>query len=192
MSDAPPEVARRRILSAAALGAGGLAALGAGYPVARAILDPAFQAGGRGDWQAVGTLGDFPLGRTVLVTFTRPRAQSYAGAVKKDTAWVTRRGAGGQGGDWLALHNTCMHLGCPVQHQRGSGLYFCPCHGGVYDAEGVNVAGPPRIPLQRLGMRLRGEVVELRPAAQPLPTLVLPRLPEQSGPQPGLPAEERP
>lgn len=187
MTDDSRAIPRRRILSAAALGAGGLAALGAGYPIARAILDPAFQSGGRGDWQAVGTLSDFPLWHTVLVTFTRPRAQSYAGAVKKDTAWVTRRP-----GDWLALHNTCMHLGCPVQHQRGSGLYFCPCHGGVYDAEGINVAGPPRIPLQRLGIRLRGETVELRPAAQPLPTLILPKPPEQTGPPLGLPNPEHP
>ena len=163
------DASRRKLLIWLSLGSGGLAAAAAGYPVARAVLDPAFQAGGKGGWQTVGQLADFPLGQTVLVTFIRPDARSYAGAVKKDTAYLTRRG-----GDWLALHNVCMHLGCPVRYQSGSGLYFCPCHGGVYNAEGVNVAGPPRIPLQRLGVRLQGQDVQLEIAAMPLPTLIWP------------------
>ncbi|AWN24499.1 hypothetical protein DKM44_05630 [Deinococcus irradiatisoli] len=99
----------------------------------------------------------------------RPDAHAYAGAIKKDTAYVTRRE-----GDWLALHNVCMHLGCPVQFQEGPQMYFCPCHGGVYNAEGLNVAGPPRIPLQRLGVRLSGQEVQLQVADMPLPTLTLP------------------
>ncbi len=163
------ELSRRKLLIWLSLGSGTLAAGAVGYPVARAVLDPAFQRGGKGGWQTVGTQADFPLGKAVLVTFTRPEAHDYAGAVKKDTAYVTRRD-----GDWLALHNVCMHLGCPVQHQDGSGLYFCPCHGGVYNAEGLNVAGPPRIPLQRLGVRLSGQDVQLQVADMPLPTLTWP------------------
>ena len=163
------EASRRKLLIWLSLGSGGLAAAAAGYPVARAVLDPAFQQGGKGGWQTVGQQSDFPLGKTVLVTFTRPGARSYSGDIKKDTAYLTRRG-----GDWLALHNVCMHLGCPVRYQSGSGLYFCPCHGGVYNAEGVNMAGPPRIPLQRLGVRLQGQDVQLEIAAMPLPTLTWP------------------
>lgn len=167
--DEPRGPSRRKLLIGLSLGSGALAAAAAGYPVAKAVLDPAFQKGGRGGWQRIGTLADFPTGKTVLVTFIRPGARSYGGDIKKDTAYVTRRP-----GDWLALHNVCMHLGCPVRHQEGSGLYFCPCHGGVYDAEGVNVAGPPRIPLQRLGVRVQGQEVQLQSAAMPLPTLTWP------------------
>ena len=168
------DASRRKLLIWLSLGSGAAAAAAAGYPVARAVLDPAFQnkyspTGDKGGWQTVGQQADFPLGETVLVTFIRPDAKAYAGAVKKDTAYLTRRE-----GDWLALHNVCMHLGCPVQHQAGSGLYFCPCHGGVYNAEGTNVAGPPRIPLRRLGVRLDGQSVQLQTAALPLPTLVWP------------------
>lgn len=176
----PPETqpqqdaSRRKLLIWLSLGSGAAAAAAAGYPVARAVLDPAFQTkfgsdGGKGDWQTVGQQSDFPLGQTRLVTFIRPGAVAYGGAIKKDTAYLTRRE-----GDWLALHNVCMHLGCPVRHQAGPGLYFCPCHGGVYNAEGVNVAGPPRIPLQRLGVRLQGQDVQLQAAVMPLPTLTWP------------------
>ncbi|OLV16189.1 ubiquinol-cytochrome c reductase iron-sulfur subunit [Deinococcus marmoris] len=167
--DDTQEPSRRKLLIGLSLGSGALAAAAAGYPIAKAVLDPAFQKGGRGDWQTVGQLTDFPLWKTVLVTFIRPGARSFGGDIKKDTAYLTRRP-----GDWLALHNVCMHLGCPVRHQEGSGLYFCPCHGGVYNAEGINVAGPPRIPLQRLGVRVEGQDVQLQSAAMPLPTLTWP------------------
>ena len=169
LSQQQHEASRRKLLIWLSLGSGSLAAAAAGYPVARALLDPAFQRGGKGGWQTVGQQSDFPLGKTVLVTFTRPAARGYGGDVKKDTAYLTRRE-----GDWLALHNVCMHLGCPVRHQDGSGLYFCPCHGGVYNAEGLNVAGPPKVPLQRLGVRLQGQEVQLQIAAMPLPTLTWP------------------
>ncbi|WP_188963057.1 QcrA and Rieske domain-containing protein [Deinococcus aquiradiocola] len=160
------ELTRRQTLALVTLAGGTLAAAAAGYPVARAVLDPAFRHAGPGRWQTVGTVQDFPLGQTALVTFTRPHAEAGSGAVRKDTAWLTRQPDG-----WLALHNTCMHLGCPVQHQARSGLYFCPCHGGVYGADGRNLAGPPRIPLQRLQVRLNGQDVQVQPWDQPLPTL---------------------
>lgn len=49
----------------------------------------------------------------------------------------------------------CTHMGCPVQHVRTG--FFCPCHAGRYDDDGVPVAGPPPRPLQDLPVDVDGE-----------------------------------
>jgi cytochrome b6-f complex iron-sulfur subunit len=37
----------------------------------------------------------------------------------------------------------CSHFGCTVAWHEERQAYLCPCHEGVYDAEGAVVAGPP-------------------------------------------------
>jgi Rieske Fe-S protein len=44
---------------------------------------------------------------------------------------------------FLVLAVNCAHLGCPVEWFAESGLFMCPCHGGVYYADGAHASGPP-------------------------------------------------
>jgi cytochrome b6-f complex iron-sulfur subunit len=37
----------------------------------------------------------------------------------------------------------CTHTGCTVAWDEGRQRYLCPCHEGVYDANGVVLAGAP-------------------------------------------------
>ncbi len=55
---------------------------------------------------------------------------------------ITRRGAGEA--DFIALSSTCPHLGCQVHWEANNNRYFCPCHNGVFDADGTPTAGPPK------------------------------------------------
>jgi Rieske Fe-S protein len=41
----------------------------------------------------------------------------------------------------------CSHTGCTVAWDEGKQRYFCPCHQGVYDANGAVVFGAPTAPL---------------------------------------------
>lgn len=41
------------------------------------------------------------------------------------------------------LSDVCPHLGCRVHWEPGNKRFFCPCHAGVFDAEGKAVSGPP-------------------------------------------------
>jgi len=45
--------------------------------------------------------------------------------------------------DFVALSSTCPHLGCQVHWEPQNNRFFCPCHNGVFDAEGVATEGPP-------------------------------------------------
>ncbi len=55
-----------------------------------------------------------------------------------------------------ALSATCTHLGCQVHWEADTRKFHCPCHGGVYDAEGRVLSGPPPRPLDRVEARLDG------------------------------------
>ncbi len=51
---------------------------------------------------------------------------------------VKRQAAGFQ-----AYSSTCPHLGCKVHWEADKNRFLCPCHNGVFDADGAPVSGPP-------------------------------------------------
>ena len=53
-------------------------------------------------------------------------------------ALVTNTGVG-----IVALSNVCPHLGCRVRWEAQKHRFYCPCHGGVFDSDGVAREGPP-------------------------------------------------
>jgi nitrite reductase/ring-hydroxylating ferredoxin subunit len=59
---------------------------------------------------------------------------------------LIRRGSEG----FEAYSSTCPHLGCRVHWESEEGIFFCPCHRGVFDEKGEPVSGPPADAGQRL------------------------------------------
>ena len=49
-----------------------------------------------------------------------------------------------------AFSSTCPHLGCRVHWVPEQQEFFCPCHRGVFNADGVAISGPPADGGQRL------------------------------------------
>lgn len=41
----------------------------------------------------------------------------------------------------------CTHLGCIPQYFSAKKAFVCACHGGMFDASGVNIKGPPSYPM---------------------------------------------
>lgn len=57
----------------------------------------------------------------------------------------------------LAYNQKCTHLSCAVIPRVDEGVIRCPCHDGVFDlATGRPLAGPPRRPLARVRLDVRG------------------------------------
>ena len=71
--------------------------------------------------------------------------------------------------------NFCTHLGCPVEWFPQSGLFMCPCHGGVYYEDGQHASGPPPEGLYKCVWRVAQEANDNEPQlyvkAPFLPTL---------------------
>lgn len=77
-----------------------------------------------------------------------------------------------EGGEIVAISMLCSHQMCRVDWQPEDQRYLCPCHDGLFDADGEVVYGPPRRPLRRLTVRLEGDtavvdVHEVYRAAEP-------------------------
>jgi menaquinol-cytochrome c reductase iron-sulfur subunit len=69
---------------------------------------------------------------------------------------------GGPKDQFLVLAVNCAHLGCPVSWFPQSGLFMCPCHGGVYYASGERAAGPPPRGLFHCAWRVRDGQLEVQ------------------------------
>ncbi len=107
--------------------------------------------------------------RRLRTIFLAPAADLPAGESKTYTlpdgnqALVTNTGQ-----EVVALSNTCPHLGCKVHWEARNERFFCPCHAGVFDSDGVATAGPPaaegknlnKFPIRRIGNNLFLEVEE--------------------------------
>ena len=62
-------------------------------------------------------------------------------------------------GDLRAFSARCTHLNCTVQYDAGEKQIVCACHGGVFDLNGKNIAGPPPKPLLAYLVNLRGDEI---------------------------------
>lgn len=56
---------------------------------------------------------------------------------------IRRDAAEGEAAGFKAFSSVCPHLGCRVHWEADKERFFCPCHRGVFDAEGRPVSGPP-------------------------------------------------
>ena len=64
-----------------------------------------------------------------------------------------------QDGNLRAFSATCTHLECTVQYRDDLQRIWCACHGGQFDLNGINVAGPPPRPLEQYTVNVSGDDV---------------------------------
>ena len=64
------------------------------------------------------------------------------------------------GTEFVAFGQECTHLSCAVVPRPAEGSFYCPCHEGRFDIRtGVPTAGPPRRPLTRIVLEMRGREI---------------------------------
>jgi Rieske Fe-S protein len=122
------------------------------------------------EWVRLGPVRKFPLEETRMVTFDNPLRQPWDGMVAHTGVFVRYEGKDDKQQDqFLVLAVNCAHLGCPVSWFPQSGLFMCPCHGGVYYANGEHASGPPPRGLFRCVWQVREGQLEIQ--APHYPTL---------------------
>ena len=168
--EALPAYSRSVFLEVSLVGLG--AAMGAvlTLPVLGFMVLPSF-TNVEEDEADLGPIENFPEGKYVIATYL---ALPEQGEVSRRTAFV-RRNEPAEGGEpsFTILYSRCVHLGCPVQPngpideaalKKVNGVelrpvlaqsFGCPCHGGLYDAEGNRQAGPPVRSMDRYSFSIR-------------------------------------
>jgi menaquinol-cytochrome c reductase iron-sulfur subunit len=142
---------RRRLLGRVSLALSGLAAAVVSVPIVAYLLSPLLQPPPE-EWRDLGLVDSFHIGETVEVAYDEPSPLPWAGQTARTAVWLRRTGER----DFTAFGLNCTHLGCPVNWRPGAELFLCPCHGGVYYADGSVAGGPPPHPLVRYGVRIAG------------------------------------
>jgi len=138
--NSPDGVSRRGLLAKVGLAFNAAAGAILAVPIVRYLLSP-IRGGSTGNesWISLGSLNQFPVGETRLATFRNPIVYPADGETANIPCWV--RHSDGETFQVFAIN--CAHLGCPVRWFPQSGLFMCPCHGGVYYEDGSRASGPP-------------------------------------------------
>lgn len=136
---ATERVTRRTFLMNVGIALNGLVALAIATPVVAYLLGPVLRRKEYLEWVPVGNVNDFPAGETKLISFQNPFSEPWDGATAKVPAYVRHSAEG----EFTVFAINCAHLGCPVRWFSESQLFMCPCHGGVYYADGSRASGPP-------------------------------------------------
>jgi Rieske Fe-S protein len=117
------------------------------------------------DWVSLGPVNQFPEGETRLATFRNPVVMPSDGQTVDTACWVRRV----EGEKFQVFAVNCAHLGCPVRWFQQSGLFMCPCHGGVYYRDGSRASGPPERGLFEYPYRVQNGLITIQAGEMPTP-----------------------
>ncbi len=95
---------------------------------------------------AVARLSQLPVGATLQFDFPGPGQPKLLVRLSEH--------------ELVAFDQRCTHLSCPVIPQPELGRFHCPCHSGNFDlATGRPISGPPRRPLPKVELEIRGDEI---------------------------------
>lgn len=160
MSDAGnvvPSVQRRWLLVRLFWLAGAATAAIVSTPLVGFLLGPLFRQR-KPLLVRIGPISSLSLDEPRRVEFAVRRRDAWTTTTGRGTAWVVRRNDG-----ITVFDPRCTHLGCAYHWHASKSQFLCPCHDGVYDANGGVVSGPPPRPLDVYPARVEDGVLFITP-----------------------------
>jgi len=151
-------VSRRQFLNYCLTGVGGFLATGMLAPMIKFAVDPALKKGeSTGNMVSVcseSELTEVPQS----FNFTFKIKDAWLGEKETPlTAWIYK-----EGNQVIALSPICKHLGCTVNWKDDESRFYCPCHNGYYEKNGLNVPNtPPMKPLDTYQVEVKNGQVYL-------------------------------
>ena len=136
----PRLVSRRWLLFKAGIALNGFVGLVLAVPILRYFFAPWRKDSSYNSWVSLGACDEFPIGRNAPRLSTRI-LPPIRGTARRTTLLAMCAAKAASQFSVFAIN--CAHLGCPVRWFPQSQLFMCPCHGGVYYADGSRASGPP-------------------------------------------------
>jgi nitrite reductase/ring-hydroxylating ferredoxin subunit len=92
------------------------------------------------------SLDEIPVGGVFVFAYPEPHDSALMMRLREDEV--------------VAFSQKCTHLSCAVVPRPETHMLVCPCHEGYFDARsGGVISGPPRRPLPRVLLEVRGRDV---------------------------------
>ncbi len=146
---------RRRFLRRCTQGLLALITSLVAVPVVAYVVAPLRRhgAGKQGELVDIGPLAELPMGKWLLLPVEIVLQDGWEKVHQRHSVWVRR--LGDSPSQISVLSPLCPHLGCPVNWLASENQFKCPCHGGVFSANGAHVSGPPPRSLDPLSFEIR-------------------------------------
>jgi menaquinol-cytochrome c reductase iron-sulfur subunit len=152
------ETRRSFLAGLLALGTSTVAALLA-IPLVRFSLDPLWRTTSEVLWSDLGAAGDFAsIAAPMKVQVTIEQRDGWRKVLSEKPVYVVKAPDGRP----RVLSAVCPHLGCSVAWNDTKGQFVCPCHNGVFTADGTLVSGPPPRGMDELDAMIDGGRLKVR------------------------------
>lgn len=153
-----PKINRRNFLSATTVAIGGVIGISLGIPSLIYVTGPAFLTPEGENWIRLGSINKIDLGTPTLFKVKIQHQTGWIVDEEELSVYVITE----DGREFIAMSNVCTHLGCRVRWISEKNIFFCPCHNGVFDIEGLVVDGPPPRPLDRYETKVEEESLYIK------------------------------
>lgn len=151
---------RREFMKTATGAIAGLITAALAIPAVAYIVGPALKDSDAEEW--------IPLGSTSKVEIGTPTL--FKAKVERQTGWIVNETElsvyvlTDDGRTYVAMSNTCTHLGCRVRWIGDQEQFFCPCHNASFRKDGSVASGPPPRPLDRYEVMVENEQIFVKGA----------------------------
>ena len=138
--------------------AAGSAAVGAllAIPLVRFTLHPLFAKTTEKSWSEVGSVDEFQnLDAPIKKLVTIDQRDGWRKIVLEKPVYVSK----GANGQLIVLSAVCTHLGCTIPWVEKEKRFVCPCHLGMFAADGKLLGGPPPRDMDRFETKVEGGIL---------------------------------
>ena len=146
-------LSRRRFMGVATAAIGGLIAAAMTIPAVAYIVGPALKRNTDEDWIRLGSASKVELGTPTLFKAKIERQTGWIVSETELTIYVLTD----DGRNFVAMSNTCTHLGCRVRWIDDQQQFFCPCHNAAFAKDGSVLNGPPPRPLDQYEVKVEDD-----------------------------------
>jgi len=148
---------RRKFLGYALGGVAGAITLGYAVPLVSYVVRPSL-AREEEQWSKVGSLSELPEESPQTMNFTSHIKVGWQDKSVEHDVWVVKHA----GEKVTVFSPTCPHLGCGYRWDPADRKFKCPCHGSVFDINGMVLAGPAPRGLDTLPSRVDDGVLYVK------------------------------
>lgn len=139
------------------VGISGVAAL-LSVPLVRFSLHPLWRTTSDVLWSEVGAEDQFTSAAPVKVLVTVEQRDGWRRMLSSKPVYVVKAADGRP----RVLSSVCPHLGCTITWSDTRNQFVCPCHVGVFAAEGALVSGPPPRGMDELESTVENGTLKVR------------------------------
>jgi menaquinol-cytochrome c reductase iron-sulfur subunit len=136
----------------------GLISAGLAIPAVAYVVGPALKKSESEEWIRLGSISKVEIGTPTLFKAKVERQTGWILNVTELSIYVLTD----DGRTYVAMSNTCTHLGCRVRWIADQDQFFCPCHNAAFDKEGLVLTGPPPRPLDRYEVKVEEDQIFVR------------------------------